>query len=751
MKITIRNKSLMILSLAFITLSAFAQTAYESQHGFALDADSIYLDSNPAALGFNYDYGLEYSVTTQETNVINQRVTASSPLGLLGWENDGTTNTLIYDYGLALFPDVFSLGYATAYDLDSGDMTDFNIGTQIRPLSFLSAGAVYGQTMGIDYAYAGLGFRPLALLDGWEHRLTFFGDFDLMDPAFLGAGVDLEPIDGLRLGALYDYNQNAWSGKLSLNLGTIGAGAWSNLEQVASSVKVSFLPQKSFLNYSPEKIVEIQGAQFFGEGPMPGLFSSVRSYKDFIEEIQGYTDDPTVKALVFVNQPMITSSAARIEIIEALQAFRAEGKKIYMHFDSLDLWGYAIAASVADHISLAKLGFLDVRHFSSTRLYFKNLLEEWGITVRNYHTGINKNAGNSFSEESMPLEVQQSLRTRLSLLQQAFVNLVSQGRGEKLTQDMESILAEGPYLYGEKARTKGLIDAASSETAFRNMLEEEYPGITWESYRPFALPETQWGPDLRDRIAVVYATGNIVYGPGQAGQSVGSESLIGLLDRLDEDRSIKAIVLRIDSPGGSALASDIMAEKITEIVDNGKPLVVSMGGVAASGGYYIAAPADYIFAGETTLTGSIGVVSLIPNLAGLRERFNVGATEVSTSDQQTFLNPVFPYTEKDDQIVQETLEVSYEAFIETVMAGRGLSEEEVRALAEGQVWTGKQALENGLVDELGGLDAAIAKAKELASLEEIVTEDFLVGPPARYFRPNWLWALSPQGTSQKQR
>jgi protease-4 len=605
---TLKNTFLLIV-LSSLAVSSFGQD-YSQQHGYALDDDSLYLESNPAALGFNRDYGLEYSNLTDGEMVLRQRVTASSPLGLLGWEQQGGDQTLSYDFGLELLPDTWAAGYASAYDLEGNQMTDVSVGTQIRPLNFFSAGAVYGQTMGTDYAYAGVGLRPLAFLQGWEHRLTLFGDFNIMDPRFLGAGINLEPLDGLRVGAVYDYSQESWAGKLSFNLGQLTASAWSDLNQVESSVKLSFVPAKGLLDFSPEKIIEIKGAEVLGEGPSFGFFGGLRSYQDFISEIKGYAEDSSVKALVFVNQPMISSSAVRIEIIEALQSFKDQGKKIYMHFDGLDLWGYGIAAAVADHISLAKLGFLDVRHFSSTQLYFKNLLAEWGITVNKYNTGVNKSAGNAFTEESMPLEVQESLRTRLSLLQKAFVELVTVGRGGKLTDSIENIIAAGPYLYGQKALDAGLIDGANSEAVFLDYVQKEYPDASWQSFTPSTQSITKWGPDLRDRIAVVYATGSIVYGPGLAGESIGSDSMVELLDQLAEDSRIKGIVLRIDSPGGSALASDIIAEKVIEISQGDKPIVVSMGGLAASGGYYIAAPADYIFAGRTTLTGSIGVVAL---------------------------------------------------------------------------------------------------------------------------------------------
>jgi hypothetical protein len=171
--------------------------------------------------------------------------------------------------------------------------------SEISSLQERSTARQWGQTTPTPGSVSG----PLAFLQGWEHRLTLFGDFNIMDPRFLGAGINLEPLDGLRVGAVYDYSQESWAGKLSFNLGQLTASAWSDLNQVESSVKLSFVPAKGLLDFSPEKIIEIKGAEVLGEGPSFGFFGGLRSYQDFISKIKGYAEDSSVKALVFVNQP----------------------------------------------------------------------------------------------------------------------------------------------------------------------------------------------------------------------------------------------------------------------------------------------------------------------------------------------------------------------------------------------------------------------------------------------------------------
>src|SRR5690606_18181913 len=228
----------------------------------------------------------------------------------------------------------------------------------------------------------------------------------------------------------------------------------------------------------------------------------------------------------------------------------------------------------------------------------------------------------------------------------------------------------------------------------------------------------------KDKIAVVYAEGEIQYGKGNH-ETIGQGVMMEALREARDDEDVKAIVLRVNSPGGSALASDIIWREV-EMVKKVKPVVVSMGSVAASGGYYIAAGAERIFAEPSTITGSIGVFGIVPNISELADKWGINAEQVNTNKNSTLYTPFEPVTEEFKDFAQQSIEDVYQTFIQKVSDGRNLTIEKVDSIAQGRVWSGEQAKQLGLVDEIGGLEDAVAYAAELGETSEYEMQDYPV-------------------------
>jgi protease-4 len=291
------------------------------------------------------------------------------------------------------------------------------------------------------------------------------------------------------------------------------------------------------------------------------------------------------------------------------------------------------------------------------------------------------------------------------------VKMIETGRGKKLTKSAQQVIDEGPYFIAENALQAGLVDKLMYEDELKEMIKSNF-GNWKEITQP--LPDfvkQNWSEPAKDKVAMIYAVGNIHMGKGKNGKTIGSETTAKAIRKAREDKSMKGIIIRVDSGGGSALASDIIAREIALCNEgkNKKPVIISMAGAAASGGYYISAFADKIVAQPATITGSIGVVGIIPNFSEMYKKIGLNWSTVKTGQQADFAATHRPFTEKEKQMISSSIEHVYWSFADVVAKGRKMTREAVHEIAKGRVWTGKQAYDRGLVDELGGMK----KAKEL--------------------------------------
>ncbi|MGF1495416.1 MAG: signal peptide peptidase SppA [Elainellaceae cyanobacterium] len=411
------------------------------------------------------------------------------------------------------------------------------------------------------------------------------------------------------------------------------------------------------------------------------------------------------------------------EVRQAIADFKESGKPVIAYDLAFNERDYYLT-SVADTVVMNPTGLLEFNGFSAESLFFGEALDKVGIGVSAVRAGTYKSAVEPFTRnERSPEEREQTLQL-LNTLWQDFLTTVASTRD--LAPDQLQTLADTTALVlPENAKANGLIDqvsyfdevlpqlrALTEESADEN--RESFRQIDLQAYSRAVLEDDASGFDEDTQIAVVYAEGNIVSGRGGLGQ-IGGDRFAEIFRELRLNDDVKAVVLRINSPGGSDAASKIMAREI-KLTQEQKPVIVSMGSVAASGGYLIATHGDRIFAQPTTITGSIGVFGLFPNFQELANRNGVTWDIVKTGQYADIGTVSRPPTPEEEAIVQRFVDDIYDDFLTRVAEARPLSRQEVAEIAEGRVWAGSTAQEIGLVDEIGGLEMAIEAAAAAAEL-----------------------------------
>jgi len=449
--------------------------------------------------------------------------------------------------------------------------------------------------------------------------------------------------------------------------------------------------------------------------------------------LEAAAEDDRIVALYLKGSPTTLGIglANQQELAQAITRFKESGKPILAYAVGWSEREYALV-SLADTLYLHPFGELEMNGLYSETLYQADALEKLGVGVQVTRTGAYKSAVEPFTNNAMSPEEREQTQRLLQDLWQGLLSDMSQARS--LTpQQIQAIANTQGFLFGEAAKTQGLVDELAYEdevvAALRELTGEEATDGEEEGadFRQIDLPtyattvEDDWANrTAKAKVAVVYAEGPIVYGEGGTdGLSPGliaGDALAHQLRQLRRDDQVKAVVLRVNSPGGSALASEVILREVQLIQAEGIPVVVSMGDVAASGGYWIAASADAIVAQPGTITGSIGVFSLFLNLEDLSDTVGFNWETVKTAELADMFTLSRPKTVQELAILQSAVDSLYGAFLDRVEAGRQLPRAQVADLAQGRVWSGQASYDLGLVDELGGLQVALEKAVELAEL-----------------------------------
>jgi len=357
---------------------------------------------------------------------------------------------------------------------------------------------------------------------------------------------------------------------------------------------------------------------------------------------------------------------------------------------------------------------------ASEVLYYKDFQDEYGVKMEVVRLGKYKSAVEPYLDNEMSAANRFQIQSLLFDLWETLKNEIAVDR-DLSPEVIDTLIKEQKTATPENALAEKLVDALGYESDLKNLIdsrleldEEEELNLASVAMVNQSIPD--YNKELKDRIAVVFAKGPILYGEGT--QSIIAQGVfVETLEELAEDDWVKAVVLRIDSPGGSALTSELLWQTINKVKQQ-KPVLVSMGNVAASGGYYIAAGADQIFADPLSITGSIGVFASLPNASGLLKNMGIHVETVETHPDALGYSIFQPLSKAFEVQTKKSIQITYETFKRRVAQGRNLNETVVENIAQGRVWTGKQALEIGLVDSLGGLEETIAAAAKLAGLEE---------------------------------
>jgi protease-4 len=423
------------------------------------------------------------------------------------------------------------------------------------------------------------------------------------------------------------------------------------------------------------------------------------------------------------------------EIRDALLDFKTSGKPLYAYLEYGGDREYYLA-SAADEVFLMPASSLDLTGVATYQLFLKGTLDKIGAEPDLHHVGDYKTAVNQFTETGYTPEHREMDAALNRDLYEQIVKGIAEGR-QKSDVEVRALIDQGPFL-AEEARQAGLVDDLLYEDQvrdrFRDPDERDPRVIDGERYGQVSLGSL--GLNRGPRIAVIYAVGAIVNGESGFdplnGAAAGSDTLVESIRQAVGDSSVRAIVLRVDSPGGSATASDVIWRELMLARDK-RPLVVSMSDLAASGGYYIAMPGHAIVAQPSTLTGSIGIFGGKFVTGGTYNKLGMTIDSTSIGKHAEMNSPARKYNEDEVREVTALLESFYRGFITKVANARGTTPEKIHEVAQGRVWTGRQAKEHGLVDELGGLDRAIDIAKEKAGIDADTDVQIVVYPPAKSF------------------
>ena len=399
--------------------------------------------------------------------------------------------------------------------------------------------------------------------------------------------------------------------------------------------------------------------------------------------------------------------------------FKETGKFITSYADFYDQKNYYLS-STADSIFVNPVGGVDFRGLGGEILYFKDFQDKYGIKMEVIRHGKYKSAVEPFLSNKMSAENREQTQSFLNSIWGELLEDIGYSR-KKTSDELNYIADELLTRNSELAIENEMISGELYKDEYQNILRElvgiekddKLKIISLEDYIKSGGGNVK--STAKDRVAVIYAQGEIIYGKGDE-NNIGQELIVNALRKARENSKVKAIVLRVNSPGGSGLASDIIWREL-ELTKKEKPLVVSMGNLAASGGYYIACNADKIYAEPTTITGSIGVFGAVPNISKLSDKIGINAEQVGTNKQSNGYSLFESITPEFYNITKESIEDFYKTFVNKVAEGRNMTFTQIDSIAQGRVWTGKQAKENGLIDELGSLEDAVNAAAGLANLD----------------------------------
>lgn len=450
------------------------------------------------------------------------------------------------------------------------------------------------------------------------------------------------------------------------------------------------------------------------------MYDEIMGLDQILKDLEKAKSDENIRG-IFMNLGAVSAGIATLgEIREAMLDFKESGKFIYAYSEAYTQRSYYLA-SVADSVFMTPEGMFLFNGMSAQVMFYKKALEKIGVEMQVIRHGSYKGAVEPFLRDDLSDENREQIEAYVGALWGKIVGDISESRGLSV-EEMNQIADDLATIDSEQLVKTGMIDGLIYYDELLSMMkerlgvdeEDDLESVTLKRYKD--APEPKKKEYSRDKVAVIYAMGTVV--PGNAGEGyISSERISRAIRKARRDKSVKAIVFRINSGGGSGSASDVIHREVM-LAAREKPVVASMGDIAASGGYYIAAPADTILAGAGTLTGSIGVFGMFPNVQELmHDKLGINTEVVKTNRNADILDPMDPMDPEELEIIQKMIDNFYVNFVNIVAEGRGKTYEEIDSIAGGRVWAGSDALELGLIDMYGGLNRSIEVAAEMAGLE----------------------------------
>jgi len=766
--IFLKNISIFILIINFIFPNVYQGLSISESDNL----DALY---NPAGLGI--DHGWEtfiYGIFNQDdfengTLYFGDKIKGwGYSLGYQKIDKISKPSQYNFGYGTKLKKDLY-LGIS--YNQDEL----YQIGTLYRPYNFLSSGLKYTTDNNLDFGFA---LRPFN-----NHRITLGTDlkFDLdaienLEPTEYSLFIKLISSNGLELTTKFLKNDGDLSNGELFNSVNIDLGFNFGKNNLKTSYNTSNENEMSlgWMRSSHNKEIKLKEKSnyvslilddlFIEEKPMIPKFeidlfnlnqSKGTQLRIWIEKIDNLTKDSNIEGLVIYLKNVGAGLAKRNEIRNALKRFKASGKKIIVYSENtISNINYHLI-SLADEIYVNPLTGVDLRGLKMEVTFYRGLLDSLDITPKVWRISKDgksyKTAGDTFINTKMSDEMKENYSHLLDDFYKQFVTDIAEGRGwinpEKsdstIFSKVDSLINEGPYWHHQQALNAGLfnykkdtmtylIDGAFYPDEFQAYIKKlnDSKIIKFKDTYKTKKYNYAWKEKDKSKIAMIYAVGGIISGrsnPGARGSTtMGDKTIMKAIKSARNDDSIEAIILRIDSGGGSALASDQMWREIykttvdTSVV-NKKPFIASMSDVAASGGYYIACQADTIIAYPTTVTGSIGVISMGFNLSDLYQKIGINSEVIKRGEYSDLLTQSRQWTTEEDSLMIVSVENYYNEFTDRVLRGRvsfNNDRDELDKVAIGRVWSGTEALNNGLIDEVGGINETINIAKKMIGLDE---------------------------------
>lgn len=499
------------------------------------------------------------------------------------------------------------------------------------------------------------------------------------------------------------------------------AGLVSKEDKVA--VKPNSVLKLSFTKAIPEKTDNISSNSSFSLENKKTL-----GLTDILKTLEAAKTDDNIKGIYIASGRPAAGMATMSRLRDGIEDFKESGKFVISYSNNYSQGNYYLS-SAADKVYLNPMGGLQFAGFATQIPFFKDLLDRLGIKPQVFYAGKFKSATEPFRRDEMSPENRKQTRAYLDEYYQNFLTDIGDSRNISVPA-LRDIANELKIREPEDALRLKMVDGLMYKDQVLDELrdrlgidkDDKINSISLDEYSKSAISKTDFS--IKGKIAVVYAEGNIVDGEGEPG-NIGGERYARIIRKIREDDKVKAIVLRVNSGGGSSLASEIMWREIMLAKEQGIKFVVSMGDFAASGGYYIACEGEKIFAEPNTITGSIGVFGVLPNIDEfLDDELGISFDTVKTAKYATTGSPMFELNEAEKRIFQVGVDSVYIKFKRRVAEGRNIPIDQVEEFAQGRVWTGTQAKKIGLIDELGGLDDALAYAAELAEMDSYRTTEY---------------------------